>query len=151
MKKKEIKEFKRDKRSPIPSSEKISEIMGAIKQKNTKPELVVRRALFAAGIRGYRLHWVKVPGKPDLVFVSRKVAIFINGCFWHRCPYCKLYIPKSNSAYWMNKFEKNVARDERKLQELKKIGWKPIVVWECEIRNDLKKMITGIMGVLKDN
>ena len=73
--------------------------MSAIKQKNTKPEIAFKKALFASGFRGYRLHWPKVPGRPDTVYVSKKMAIFINGCFWHRCPYCKFSNPKSNVEY----------------------------------------------------
>lgn len=124
--------------------------MSSIKQKDTKPELAVRKALFTAGVRGYRLHWVKVPGNPDLVFVSRKVAIFINGCFWHRCPKCNLPLPKSNTSYWTTKFEKNVMRDKKKIQDLKTMGWKTLVLWECEIRSNLPKVINKITKVLKN-
>jgi DNA mismatch endonuclease, patch repair protein len=141
--------FKRDKRSPIPSSENISNVMSAIKQKNTKPEIIVRKALFAEGVRGYRLHWSKVPGKPDIVFPSKKIAFFINGCFWHRCPHCKLPTPKSNSVYWEKKFEANVSRDKQKTLMLHDLGWKTLVIWECQVHKDLKNVIRNVRKLLK--
>lgn len=140
--------FKRDKRSPVPSSDKISYIMSTIKQKNTKPEMAIRRALFALGIKGYRLHLSKIPGKPDLAFVSKKLAIFIHGCFWHRCPYCNLPTPKSNTTYWLEKFEKNVSRDGKKIQALKELNWDIVVIWECQISVDLFAQIERIRELL---
>jgi DNA mismatch endonuclease, patch repair protein len=129
----EMNKYIRDKRSPVPQSEARSEIMSSIKAKNTKPEILVRRVLWNNGIKGYRLHWKKAPGRPDISFPGRKIAIFVNGCFWHRCPYCKPTIPKSNSVFWNEKFEKNVERDNKKISELEKGGWKVVIVWECEI------------------
>ena len=87
-------------------------VMQANKSKNTKPELRVRAALRDAGLSGYRLHWKKAPGKPDICYPGRRVAIFVNGCFWHRCPHCALPLPKSNVDFWRAKFARNRARDE---------------------------------------
>ena len=100
--------YLRDGRAPIPVDEKTSKVMRANKGKNTKPELYLRKALWHHGVKGYRLHWKKVPGRPDLAFPGKKIAIFINGCFWHRCPTCNPSTPKSNTKFWTEKFKKNV-------------------------------------------
>src|SRR5271157_969325 len=109
----------RDGRAPIPEKEATSRVMSANKGINTHPELVLRRALCNEGLRGYRLHWKKAPGRPDIAFPGKKVAVFVNGCFWHRCPYCHPSFPKSNVEFWTAKFEKNRERDKRKRIELK--------------------------------
>lgn len=108
--------------------------MQANKSKDTKPELVVRARLREAGYTGYRLHWKKAPGKPDICFPGRRVAIFVNGCFWHRCPHCALPLPKSNVEFWRAKFARNRARDARDHALLVQDGWTVIVVWECMLK-----------------
>jgi DNA mismatch endonuclease (patch repair protein) len=105
--------------------------------KNTSPEKSLRSALFAAGILGYRLHVRGVPGRPDIVFRSKKVAVFVNGCFWHRCPRCALPMPKTHAAFWRKKFKLNQQRDDRKTRALRSMGWRVVTIWECEIREDL--------------
>ena len=95
--------------APKPVSAATRHVMQANKSKNTKPELKVRAALREAGLSGYRLHWKKAPGKPDICFPGRRVAIFVNGCFWHRCPHCGLSMPKSNVEFWEAKFARNRA------------------------------------------
>lgn len=107
------------------------------KRANTKPEILVRQVLRKAGLTGYRLQW-KVPGRPDVAWPGKKVALFVNGCFWHRCPYCKLPLPKSNIEYWSVKFEKNIERDERNLNLLQQQGWKVFVVWECQLKKKVR-------------
>ncbi|MBQ1840826.1 MAG: very short patch repair endonuclease, partial [Atopobiaceae bacterium] len=104
--------------------------------KNTKPELLVRHMLREAGLPGYRLHWKKAPGKPDVCYPGRKVAVFVNGCYWHRCPHCALPMPKSNVEFWSQKFERNRSRDERDQRMLLEQGWKVLVVWECRLKGD---------------
>lgn len=111
-------------------------VMQANKSKDTKPELKVRRALREAGLPGYRLHWKKAPGKPDICYPGRKVAIFVNGCFWHRCPHCDLPLPKSNVDFWEAKFRRNRERDERDHLLLLQGGWTVVVVWECRLGKD---------------
>ena len=101
-------EYIRDKRSPRPLKESTSKVMSANKAKNTKPELLMRKALWHEGIKGYRLNWEKVPGKPDIAFPSKKIAIFINGCYWLRCPKCELPLPNTTTKFWKEKFDKNV-------------------------------------------
>ncbi len=123
--------------------------MALIRGKNTKPELVVRRALHAAGLR-YRLHDGRLPGKPDIVFRSRRVAVEVRGCFWHRHPDpdCKLArMPKSRLDFWATKLEGNAARDRRQEAELLAMGWRLIVLWECEI-NDPARII-AVIGEVK--
>lgn len=138
------KEYIRDGRAPIPVKESTSEIMSSIKDRNTKPELILRKALWSSGVKGYRLHWKKAPGKPDIAFPGKKVAVFVNGCFWHRCPYCNPPMPKSNSDFWKNKFEKNVERDKKKTNQLENIGWETLIIWECQIKNELDTQIDNI-------
>ena len=104
------------------------------KRCDTKPELLVRARLRAAGLTGYRLQW-KVPGHPDVAWPGKRVALFINGCFWHRCPRCQPRVPKTNVEYWVLKFERNVERDERTHAQLEEMGWRVHVVWECELKN----------------
>jgi len=123
----------RDGRAPVPKSEVTSRVMSANKAKDTKPELVLRQALRQVGIPGYRKHWKKAPGRPDVAYPSRKVAVFVHGCFWHRCPKCNFPLPKSNTEWWKSKFEKNRELDARKTKALEEDGWKVFVIWECEI------------------
>lgn len=85
--------------------------MSRIKARNTTPELALRKALRAIGQTGYRLHYAKAPGRPDVAFVGAKVAVFVHGCFWHGCPHCALRKPKSNTAFWSQKLDANKARD----------------------------------------
>lgn len=118
-------------------SEATHKSMQGNKRADTKPELLMRRELRAAGYPGYRLQWKKVPGHPDIAYPGRKVAIFINGCFWHHHEGCKYATtPKSNVEYWTAKFERNVERDQQVEQELESMGWRVIVVWECELKKD---------------
>ncbi len=144
----ETKTYIRDARSPTPKNEQTSKTMSAIKAKNTKPELILRKTLWNKGIKGYRLHWKKVPGRPDIAFPGKKIAIFINGCFWHRCPSCNPSTPKTNIEFWQNKFSKNIERDKRKIEELQSLGWQVLTIWECEIKKDLDTQITKIKEFL---
>jgi DNA mismatch endonuclease (patch repair protein) len=135
-----MKQYSRDKRSPVPVSATASKVMSSIKGKNTKPELLFRRALWSSGFKGYRLHW-KVEGRPDIAFPGKKLAIFIHGCYWHRCPICNLPKPKANRTFWADKFEKNVARDDRKRSALESEGWTVLTFWECSIKKDISSLI----------
>lgn len=116
------------------SAAKRSEIMSAIRPANTQPELRLRSVLHRQGYR-YRVNVHALPGRPDLVFPSRRKVIFVNGCFWHRhhgCRYATL--PKSRVDYWTAKFAATVERDKRNAAALRRLGWKSLVVWECELR-----------------
>jgi DNA mismatch endonuclease (patch repair protein) len=105
--------------------------------KHTQPELAVRRTAHALGLR-YRLHRRDLPGTPDLVFPGRAIALFVNGCFWHRHDCARATMPASNVEYWKAKFERNIRRDERNARELKKLGWRCVEVWECETKEQRK-------------
>lgn len=111
--------------------------MSLVRSRHTKPELLVRTLLHGLGFR-YRLHDRRLPGSPDLVFQSRRAAIFVHGCFWHRHPdpACKLArMPKSRLDFWGPKLEGNRARDLRHQSEMDAIGWRYLIVWECELRH----------------
>lgn len=133
---------------PPASSPHVSKSMKSNVARNTGPELILRRALFAAGLRGYRLHNKKIPGRPDITFGKKRLAVFVNGCFWHRCPTCDLSLPKTNTDFWKRKFELNVERDKRKTENLTALGWKTVTIWECEIRNELDEAVQRIERVL---
>lgn len=120
-----------------PSPER-SALMARVGQKNTKPELIVRKLLHGLGYR-YRLHRKDLPGTPDICFISRKKAIFVHGCFWHRHEGCRrTTTPKTRTGFWEEKFRQNVARDHRKIDDLRKLGWNALVVWECETEDKSK-------------
>lgn len=110
-----------------------SRLMGRIRSKNTKPEMMVRRFLHAKGLR-YKLHVATLPGKPDLAFPSRKIAVFVNGCFWHGhdgCP--KAALPKTSIDFWKEKIMKNRIRDASNYEKISDLGWLAVVIWECEL------------------
>jgi DNA mismatch endonuclease (patch repair protein) len=120
------------------SSKRRSEIMSRIRSKNTGPEMVVRRLTYAMGFR-FRLHGKDLPGKPDLVFKSKRKAIFVHGCFWHLHKNCADgRIPKSNRLYWRAKLLKNVFRDKSNRRKLTKMGWSSLVIWECMTLDERK-------------
>lgn len=109
--------------------------MRAIRGRDTAPELRVRRAAHAAGLR-FRLQRRDLPGTPDLVFPRHRVALFVHGCYWHRHPDCRYTtVPSSNTEFWTTKFSTNVERDARKTRELEEAGWRVAVIWECETRD----------------
>jgi DNA mismatch endonuclease (patch repair protein) len=117
--------------------------MSRIRGKDTKPEIAVRSMLHRLGYR-FRLHRNDLPGRPDIVLPSRKTVILVHGCYWHRHPDCRYaYSPKSRVDFWENKFSENIARDRRNMDELQSIGWRALVVWECELRepDELKKRL----------
>ncbi len=146
-----IKKYIRDGRAPIPVNEAISEIMSSIKDRNTKPELILRKALWNNGVRGYRLHWKKVPGRPDIAFPGKKIAVFVNGCFWHRCPHCDPPMPKSNTNFWSKKLHDNKERDQRKLDQLNEAGWSLLIIWECQLESNCMVYVEKIKRNLNKN
>lgn len=108
--------------------------MSRIRSKNTKPEEIVRKYLFAEGFR-YRKNDIRFPGQPDIVLPKYKTVIFVNGCFWHKHEGCKYFVwPKSNTDFWYSKIKSTVQRDQKKNEELKAGGWRVITVWECELK-----------------
>ena len=124
--------------------------MAAVRARNTKPEMTVRRLVHRLGYR-YRLHSAGLPGRPDIVFPGRHAAIFVHGCFWHRhpepaCPFARL--PKSRLDFWLPKLEANRRRDVDVLDRLQREGWRVLIVWECELRNlpDIEDRLREFLG-----
>jgi len=119
--------------------------MSRIRSKNTKPEILVRKWLHKQGFR-FRLHQKDLPGKPDIVLPKYRTVIFVHGCFWHRHPGCKrTTTPSTNTEFWEEKFRKNVDRDVRNRETLEALGWKVIVVWECEVKDSEQSGIAGLI------
>lgn len=126
--------------------------MGMVRAKNTKPELLVRSIVHRLGYR-YRLHAKDLPGRPDLVFRSRKKVIFVHGCFWHRHddPQCtRTRFPTSNQSYWLSKFKQNIQRDMMTRRRLEEGGWTSLTVWECQLadRDQLKQALVDFLETL---
>lgn len=135
----------------IMTPEQRSRCMAAVKSNDTKPEMIVRRYLHGLGFR-YGLHNKKLPGSPDIVLRRFKTVIFINGCFWHGHENCNNYrMPKSNVDFWQSKINRNRARDERNLNDLQKLGWRVIIIWECQLKTkELREQtFCEILNILK--
>lgn len=141
--------YLRDGRAPIPKDERTSAIMSRIRAKNTGPERALRRALRSAGITGYRLHYANVPGRPDVAFVKRKIAVFMHGCFWHGCPHHPTQRPKSHAAWWRRKIGANQARDKRKVAALRRAGWSVITIRECRLKKNPTVQVAKVSRALK--
>lgn len=123
--------------------------MSRIKGKDTKIEVEVRKYLFSKGYR-FRKNDKRYPGKPDIVLPKYHVAIFVHGCFWHRHEGCKdATTPKTRTEFWLEKFDKNVKNDQLKQEKLRELGWKVIVIWECEIKKDLIKTMEWLEQEIK--
>lgn len=120
--------------SDIFSQTKRSDIMSKISSKDTKPEILVRKFLFSKGFR-YRINVKTLPGKPDIVLPKYKTIIFVNGCFWHGHNCKKGKLPSSNTDFWKEKISNNKSRDAKNSDLLVKLGWKVIIIWQCEINN----------------
>ncbi|MDE5832512.1 MAG: DNA mismatch endonuclease Vsr [Desulfovibrio sp.] len=119
----------------VVSPEKRSEMMSGVRSRNTGPEIIVRKWLHSQGYR-FRLHRKDLPGTPDIVMPGRRLAIFVHGCFWHRHGNCRIAkIPLTRTEWWQEKLGRNVARDRKVLRELVALGWRAVVVWECETRD----------------
>lgn len=122
--------------------------MSRIRAKDTSPELKLRRLLWENGIRGYRIHY-NLPGKPDIVFTKKKTVIFVDGCFWHKCPEC-FSEPATRKDFWMKKINSNVDRDKHVNKELERQGWKVIRIWEHEIRKEPEVVVEKIRDLLNE-
>ena len=132
------------------SKQKRSEVMSRIRGKNTKPEMLLRSQLFRQGLR-FRVHQKDLPGKPDIILPKYKTAIFVHGCFWHYHKDCREgRIPSTNSKFWKEKLEKNISKDEKYVQLLTALGWKVLIIWECEIEKHLAKTISNLVCNIKN-
>lgn len=128
------------------SKKRRSEIMSSVRSSNTEPELIIRKFLFNQGFR-YRINDKSLPGKPDIKLTKYKCVILINGCFWHGHENCRIYVmPKTNQDFWKKKILRNVERDRNNIEALRSMGWRVIVIWECELR---KKFLPETLTNLK--
>ncbi|CAN7737716.1 very short patch repair endonuclease [Rhizobium leguminosarum] len=133
------------------TGEERSKLMGRVKSKNTKPEMIVRRTAHGLGYR-FRLYRKELPGRPDLVFPRLRKAVFVHGCFWHRHDCLRGTTPQTNVAFWEEKLARNVERDNAAIAALRGAGWSTLVVWECQTRNrdelsDTLRIFLGARGV----
>ncbi len=119
--------------------------MSRIRKENTRPEMLLRRALFALGARGHRVH-TSLPGRPDIVFSRPRVAVFVDGCFWHGCRKCAIPLPRSNRSYWLPKLAKNAARDRQVSKRLRREGWAVARLWEHEVFADAPACAQKVMA-----
>ncbi len=132
----------------VHSKETRSYNMSRIKNKNTKPEELVRKFLFSKGLR-YRKNDKRLPGHPDIVLPKYKTVIFVNGCFWHGHQGCKYFVwPKSNEEFWKHKIGSNIERDKKNISALKQLGWNVLTIWECELKDDQLKTLDNLLSCL---
>ncbi|MBX2948864.1 MAG: DNA mismatch endonuclease Vsr [Crocinitomicaceae bacterium] len=126
--------------------------MSRIKGKDTKPEMLVRKFLFSKGLR-YKLHDKTLSGKPDMVFPRYKTVLFIHGCFWHGHEGCKYYVmPKTRTEWWLNKINGNRRKDTDSVSELQQLGWKVVIVWECDLKpGKVDDTLQNLMKAFKNN
>ena len=131
----------------ILTPEQRSERMRRVRQRHTKPELIVRKLLHANGFR-YRLNDPRLPGRPDIVFPGRRKVVFVHGCFWHQHVGCRAgKVPATRQDFWLPKFDANRGRDRRNVEALEELGWSALVVWECETR-DLPTLLAKLIDFL---
>lgn len=136
-------------RDTLVVSEATRKTMRANRSKDTIPELTLRKALWNAGLRGYRVNVRSLPGTPDVVFTRAKLAVLVHGCFWHGCPNCTRYrLPKTNSAFWAAKLQENRDRDARARQGLIETGYSVEVIWECQVEQNLEAVVGHIRSYL---
>lgn len=133
---------------PAAVNENARNTMRANRGSNTGPELALRGALRRAGLIGYRVNFKGVVGSPDIAFTRYKLAVMVQGCFWHRCPHCDPPLPKQHRAFWRNKFAENIARDERTARAQASAGWKTLEIWECQIESDAAACVTKVQREL---
>jgi DNA mismatch endonuclease, patch repair protein len=129
--------------------EKRAEIMRAVRSANTKPEVKLRKALHAAGLRGWRCHWKKAPGTPDIAWPGRKVAVFVDGAFWHGHP--SRHRPGRSGSYWDEKIEANQQRDRRVDRELSDAGWRVVRVWDFEVNKEIDRVVARTRSLVLAN
>ena len=120
------------------------------RSRGTLPEMKLAEILEVRGLTGYHVNAPEFPGTPDFVFPVEKLAVFVNGCYWHRCPFCNPNFPKSNVDYWTTKFQRNRLRDSQNRADLRAMGWKPVVVWECILLKNPNRVGTRIQRKLEE-
>jgi DNA mismatch endonuclease (patch repair protein) len=121
--------------------------MSHIRGKNTGPETRLRKLLWSHGVKGYRIHY-NLPGKPDIVLTKKKIAIFVDGCFWHKCPFC-FQEPETRKEFWMKKIQSNVDRDKRVNKQLKDDGWTILRFWEHDVRKNPDAIVKKVSEIIE--
>jgi DNA mismatch endonuclease (patch repair protein) len=132
------------------SSPAIAASMKGNRSRNTLPEIQVKKAIRQLGLSGYRIDYKLLPGRPDIVFTRQKVAVFVHGCFWHRCPKCNLSIPRTNTEYWQWKFQRNIERDDVAVRKLERGGWQVLRIWGCEVSESPDKCAQSIKQAIEN-
>jgi|GEM_PF-6002477 len=135
--------------APTASSPAASAAMRGNKSRDTSPELLLRSALWRHGTRGFRKHPSNIPGRPDVAFPRHRLAVFVNGCFWHCYPHCNISTPRTNTAYWEEKLRRNAERDDRVILSLRDLGWQTLRLWECEVRESPESCVAKINRLLQ--
>ena len=116
---------------------------------DTGPERKLRALLREGGLTGYRTGYKRAAGRPDVAFPAKRLAVFVHGCFWHRCPRCRLALPKAHRAYWRRKFQLNRARDKRQLKALAAAGWRALTVWECALKPKNRARLDTVLRAIR--
>lgn len=129
---------------PLAPTEARSRIMRAIRSRDTRPEVLVRQLLWKQGYR-FTVHAAKLPGRPDIVFTAKRIAILVHGCFWHHHSCQGGRLPTRNIEFWRQKIERNVQRDKHSVESLKEAGWRVLLVWECELAADVGAVVRGLV------
>lgn len=133
--------------APATTSPAVRASMVGNRSLQTRPEAKLQGALVALGLAHFVTH-PPMPGKPDIVFEEERVAVFVHGCYWHRCPYCSPHFPATNQVYWSAKFARNKARDQATARELRSLGWQVIVVWECKLKQNSRRQARRVKSWL---
>jgi len=132
-----------------PPSEATRKVMKSNRSTGTNPELELLKLVRSVSLKGYRKNYAKLPGKPDIYFPKGRLAVYVHGCFWHRCPHCKPSTPKSNAQFWSDKFQANVKRDRRVRRELTQMGVSYITIWECHLKKKAHQSLGRILRTLE--
>lgn len=135
--------------APRASSDSVKSSMQGNRSERTRPENLLESKLHQHSITGFFQNDKSLPGSPDFSFPQAKLAVFVNGCYWHRCPYCKFSIPNSNPEYWTAKFARNVSRDRHARWSLRQIGWQSLIIWECKLLKHPNRAVSRIIRTLE--
>ena len=138
-------------KAPVSSDAAVRASMKGNRAKGTSAETRLADILLSRGLSGFVANHSDLPGSPDFSFRQERVAVFVNGCYWHRCPYCKPNFPKSNRDYWEAKFHRNIVRDKQNRSDLREMGWKPVVVWECKLAKHPSRITRRIQCALESS
>jgi DNA mismatch endonuclease (patch repair protein) len=144
------KDSKASVQKPNPVSTPVSKSMRGNRSTGTMPERMLAKIIWEAGYRGYRKNDKRVAGSPDLYFPKLRLAVMLNGCFWHRCPYCKLSIPKTNKDFWAQKFLKNKERDIRQRSLRTAAGIRSVVIWECKLKSKPQRVLERLSKIIRE-